>query len=78
MSLALFPPERRNTDVAARSCSAASSRSRMETARGPDRADASPASRARKYLPHRVGLPDAVVLGGNEHLVEVARNLPQR
>lgn len=31
-----------------------------------------------KYLPHRVGLPDAILLGRNEHLIEIAGNLPQR
>ena len=35
-----------------------------------------PISSACKNLPHRVGLPDAVVLGGREPLVELAGNLP--
>ena len=77
MSLALFPPERRNTDVAARPCPTASSGLRKKAARGLGRAEASPASRTCEYLPYGIGLPNAVVLGGDEHLVEVASDLPQ-
>ena len=37
-----------------------------------------PVSSTRTYLPRRVGLPDAIVLGRDELLVEVDGNLPQR
>ena len=77
MYLALLPTEPRNTDLAARPCPPASSGLRKKAARGLGRAEASPASRTREYLPHRVGLPYAVLLGGDEHLVEVASDLPQ-
>ena len=35
-------------------------------------------SRTSKYPPHRVGLPDAILLDRNEALVEIASNLPER
>ena len=40
--------------------------------------DGPPVSSTRKYLPHCAGLPDTILLGRNEPLVEVASDLPQR
>ncbi len=73
-----LPKERPNKDVGARPHAIGPDRFPKKKSRRCGTGDELPLSRPGKDLPYSVGLPDAVLLGRNEHLVEIARYLSQR